>query len=71
MPMYMYQIAYTPESWAAQLKNRRTELKPRLVRHARPSGANWLVVGIASVIMISFSSPMCRTTRVWQQSRWL
>jgi len=21
MPMYMYQIAYTPESWAAQLKN--------------------------------------------------
>jgi len=21
MPLYMYQIAYTPESWAAQLKN--------------------------------------------------
>jgi uncharacterized protein with GYD domain len=21
MPLYMYQVAYTPESWAAQLKN--------------------------------------------------
>ena len=28
MPLYMYQAAYTAESWAAQMKNRKTALNP-------------------------------------------
>ena len=33
MPLYMYQIAYTPESWAAQLKNPQN----RIEAAARPA----------------------------------
>lgn len=44
MPLYMYQAAYTPESWAAQLKDPQNRVEAVVVRRARPSGANSLVV---------------------------
>ena len=33
MPLFMYQAAYTPESWAAQVKNP----QDRIERAARPA----------------------------------
>ena len=64
-------VIHVPDSLHAEVVGRadsgipRTELKPRLVQHVRPLGANWLAVGIALVTMTSLSSPMCRTTRAW------
>ena len=71
MPLYMYQAAYTPEYWAAQLENPQNRLKLWAVRHARQSAVNSLAVGIALANMISSLSAMCRTTKVCRQSRWL
>ena len=71
MPLFMYQAAYTPESWAAQLKNPQNRVEAVGRAACEAVGGKLVGGGIASVNMISSSSPMCRTTKVCPQSRWL
>ena len=62
MPLYMYQVAYTPESWAAQLKNPQNRIET--VGRQACEAVGGKLVGIASATMMSSSSAMCRTTKV-------
>ena len=40
MPLYMYEAAYTAESWAAQMKNPQNRVEAVGRRRAKPSAAN-------------------------------
>ena len=71
MPLYMYQAAYTPESWGAQLKNPQNRIETVGRQACEAVGGNSLVVGIASASTMRSSSAMYRTTKVCRQSRWL
>ena len=56
MPLFMYQAAYTPESWAAQVKNP----QDRIERAARPACeavggklvGGWLCFGEYNIVVI-------------------
>ena len=69
MPLYMYQAAYTPESWAAQLKNPQNRIDTGGRQAVEAAGGKivggWYCFGDT----ISSSSLMRRTTKVWRQSR--
>ena len=57
MPLYMYQAAYTPESWAAQMKNpqNRVEAVGRQVCEAAGGKlvGGWLCFGDYDIVIIA------------------
>jgi len=64
MPLYMYQGAYTSQSWAAQVKKPQNRIETVAARRAKPSEESLSAHGIASAISISLSSWTSRTTKV-------
>jgi hypothetical protein len=72
MPLFMYQGAYSSESWAAQIKNPQNRVEQSVVRRVRPLAENWSEHGYALVSTTSSSSLMSRAWKVWPRlrSRW-
>jgi uncharacterized protein with GYD domain len=57
MPLYMYQLAYTPESWAAQIKKPENRVE-KVARAATEAGGGkfiggWLCFGEYDAVIIS------------------
>lgn len=57
MPLYMYQAAYTPESWAAQIKNPENRIEPVARKVCEAAGGKlvggWLSFGEYDLVIIA------------------
>ena len=57
MPLYMYQAAYTPESWAAQIKNPQNRIEPVARAACEAVGGKliggWLCTGEYDLVVIA------------------
>ncbi len=56
MPLYMYQAAYTPESWAAQIKNPQNRVETVARKVCKAAGGKlvggWLCFGDYDLVII-------------------
>ena len=56
MPLYMYQAAYTPESWAAQIKNPQNRVETMARKVCKAAGGKlvggWLCFGDYDLVII-------------------
>ncbi len=69
MPHYLVQVAYTPEAWAAQIRqpaSRVEAVRPLLERLGARFEATYLAIGQYDVVFIMGRPTMC----VPRRSRW-